>query len=198
MAPALAGGVVTTAPSGEPWVSSWTCVCESVGLLDTCEHRLLHACLYDCMYTGLSLHLNVCVCARMLLSGSLSNLTQDSQARRAGWGKTRLWSCKPRFACSDPRAPTQRGPGPSHSHTCVCAHRGPRPDRRPLPQAQVAALEQNHSPAGLEAAELQQEVERLRGAQVRTERALEARERAHRQRVRGLEEQVGGGSVSGG
>lgn len=62
----------------------------------------------------------------------------------------------------------------------------------------MAALEQNHSPAGLEAAELQQEVERLRGAQVRTERALEARERAHRQRVRGLEEQVGGGSVSGG
>ena len=59
----------------------------------------------------------------------------------------------------------------------------------------MAALEQNHSPAGLEAAELQQEVERLRGAQVRTERALEARERAHRQRVRGLEEQVRGFSV---
>lgn len=56
----------------------------------------------------------------------------------------------------------------------------------------MAALEQNHSPARLEAAELQQEVERLRGAQVRTERALEARERAHRQRVRGLEEQVRG------
>ena len=56
----------------------------------------------------------------------------------------------------------------------------------------MAALEQNHSPAGLEAVELQQEVERLRGAQVRTERALEARERAHRQRVRGLEEQVRG------
>ncbi|XP_040084360.1 rootletin-like, partial [Oryx dammah] len=77
-----------------------------------------------------------------------------------------------------------------HSHPCACAHCGPRPDRRPLPQAQVAALEQNHSPAGLEAAELRQEVERLRGAQARTERTLEARERAHQQRVRGLEEQV--------
>lgn len=60
----------------------------------------------------------------------------------------------------------------------------------------MVALEQDHSPAGLEEKqqqqqlELQQEVERLRSAQVQTERTLEARERAHRQRVRGLEEQV--------
>lgn len=64
-----------------------------------------------------------------------------------------------------------------------------------FPQAQVVALEQDQSPARLEAAEQQQreverEVERLRSAQVQTERTLEARERAHRQRVRGLEEQV--------
>ena len=60
----------------------------------------------------------------------------------------------------------------------------------------MVVLEQDHSPARLEAEEqqqqleLQQEVERLRSAQVQTERTLEARERAHRQRVRGLEEQV--------
>lgn len=60
----------------------------------------------------------------------------------------------------------------------------------------MVALEQDHSPARLEVEEeqqqreLQQEVERLRSAQVQTERTLEARERAHRQRVRGLEEQV--------
>lgn len=73
----------------------------------------------------------------------------------------------------------------------------------------VVALEGNHNPVQLEAdeqqLELQQEVERLRSAQVQTERTLEARERAHRQRVSGLEEQVqrpflredgtGGGSV---
>lgn len=34
------------------------------------------------------------------------------------------------------------------------------------------------------------ELERLRTAQVQSERTLEARERAHRQRVKGLEEQV--------
>lgn len=77
----------------------------------------------------------------------------------------------------------------------MCAHTwAQRPDKQPLPQAQVVALEQNHSPARLEAdeqqLELQQEVERLRSAQVQTERTLEARERAHRQRVRGVEEQV--------
>lgn len=59
----------------------------------------------------------------------------------------------------------------------------------------MVALEQDHSPVRLEVEEqqqleLQQEVERLRSAQVQTERTLEARERAHRQRVRGLEEQV--------
>lgn len=59
----------------------------------------------------------------------------------------------------------------------------------------MVVLEQDQSPARLEAEEqqqleLQQEVERLRSAQVQTERTLEARERAHRQRVRGLEEQV--------
>lgn len=58
----------------------------------------------------------------------------------------------------------------------------------------MVALEQNHNPVQLEAdeqhLELQQEVERLRSAQVQTERTLEARERAHRQRVSGLEEQV--------
>lgn len=60
----------------------------------------------------------------------------------------------------------------------------------------MVALEQNHNPVQLEAdeqrLELQQEVERLRSAQVQTERTLEARERAHRQRVSGLEEQVQG------
>jgi len=34
------------------------------------------------------------------------------------------------------------------------------------------------------------ETERLRGAQAQAERSLESRERAHRQRVKGLEEQV--------
>lgn len=126
----LAGGVYIAEPPGEPWLSSWMCVClcvyESVGLWTPAhprEHRLLHACLYDCIYTGVSLHLTMCVCPHVLLSGSLSSLTQDSQARRAGCGKTRLWSCKPRFAHRDPWASTQRGPGPSHSHTCVCALR---------------------------------------------------------------------------
>lgn len=62
-------------------------------------------------------------------------------------------------------------------------------------EAQVdVALEGNHNPvqpeAGEQQLELQQEVERLRSAQVQTERTLEARERAHRQRVSGLEEQV--------
>lgn len=74
----------------------------------------------------------------------------------------------------------------THAHT--------RTHEQPLLQAQVVVLEQDHSPARLEAEEqqleLQQEVERLRSAQVQTERTLEARERAHQQRVRGLEEQV--------
>lgn len=62
----------------------------------------------------------------------------------------------------------------------------------------MVVLEQDQSLVGLEALEaeeqqqleLQQEVERLRSAQVQTERTLETRERAHRQRVHGLEEQV--------
>ncbi len=39
--------------------------------------------------------------------------------------------------------------------------------------------------------ETEMETERLRTAQLQAERTLEARERAHRQRVKGLEEQVG-------
>ena len=38
--------------------------------------------------------------------------------------------------------------------------------------------------------ETEMETERLRSAQIQAERMLEARERAHRQRVKGLEEQV--------
>lgn len=98
------------------------------------------------------------------------------------------WPC---CQCSHP------GEAPDASlRTGVRAHTwGQTPDWRPLLQAQVVVLEQDHSPARLEAEEqqqleLQQEVERLRSAQVQTERTLEARERAHRQRVRGLEEQV--------
>lgn len=56
-------------------------------------------------------------------------------------------------------------------------------------------MEQSQSQSLLETAtrhrqELQVEIERLRGSQVQAERTLEARERAHRQRVKGLEEQV--------
>ena len=39
--------------------------------------------------------------------------------------------------------------------------------------------------------ETDMETERLRTAQLQSERMLEARERAHRQRVKALEEQVG-------
>ena len=38
--------------------------------------------------------------------------------------------------------------------------------------------------------ETEHETERLRSAQLQAERLLEARERAHRQRIKGLEEQV--------
>ncbi|XP_044540449.1 rootletin-like [Gracilinanus agilis] len=38
--------------------------------------------------------------------------------------------------------------------------------------------------------ELQQELERLRGAQAQSERTMEARERVHRQRIRGLEDHI--------
>lgn len=79
---------------------------------------------------------------------------------------------------------------------CHCAHWVRTLIGSPCLKAQVVALEQNHNPVQLEAdeqrLELQQEVERLRSAQVQTERTLEARERAHRQRVSGLEEQVQG------
>uniref|UniRef100_K7FYX7 Ciliary rootlet coiled-coil, rootletin n=1 Tax=Pelodiscus sinensis TaxID=13735 RepID=K7FYX7_PELSI len=44
--------------------------------------------------------------------------------------------------------------------------------------------------ASQQPAELQLEIERLRGSQIQAERTLEARERAHRQRVKGLEEQI--------
>lgn len=54
-------------------------------------------------------------------------------------------------------------------------------------QAQLAELEQSHS--GSEQA-VQREAERLRVGQREAERTLAARERAHRQRVRGLEEQL--------
>lgn len=39
-------------------------------------------------------------------------------------------------------------------------------------------------------AETEMETERLRSAQIQAERTLEAREKSHRQRVKGLEEQV--------
>lgn len=56
-------------------------------------------------------------------------------------------------------------------------------------------MEQTHSQSLMETAarhrqELQLEIERLRSAQTQAERTLDARERAHRQRIRGLEEQV--------
>lgn len=128
----------------------------------------------------------VCVCVCVPEWGSLTTLTQDLQARRAGgWEKNKGLSYIPCFAPRGPQAPT---PG-----RCLTPY-GQRPDPWALLQAQVAALQQNHSPARLEVdeqrLELQQEVDRLRSAQVQTERTLEARERAHRQRVRGLEEQV--------
>ena len=62
-------------------------------------------------------------------------------------------------------------------------------------QQQLAALEQEHSQRLIDLTtrhrhETEMETERLRSAQVQAERMLEARERAHRQRVKGLEEQV--------
>lgn len=63
-------------------------------------------------------------------------------------------------------------------------------------QSQVSILEQTHSQRLLEVSarhkqELDLESERMRDSQQQTERALEAREKAHRQRVHCLEEQVG-------
>lgn len=61
-------------------------------------------------------------------------------------------------------------------------------------------MEQAHAQRLLEVTthhrqELELETGRLRGAQQQAERALEAREKAHRQRVRCLGEQVGTGEV---
>lgn len=80
--------------------------------------------------------------------------------------------------------------------TLTCTYTPTSLSGHPSLQAQMVALEQNPSVAQQESEEqqrreLQQEVERLRSAQVQTERTLEARERAHLQKVRGLEEQVG-------
>lgn len=62
-------------------------------------------------------------------------------------------------------------------------------------QAQLADTEQAHAGRLIEITtrhrqESEMEIDRLRTAQVQAERTLEARERAHRQRVKGLEEQV--------
>ena len=62
-------------------------------------------------------------------------------------------------------------------------------------QMQLAEVEQSHSSRLLDLtsrhrAETEMEVDRLRGVALQAERTLEARERAHRQRVKGLEEQV--------
>lgn len=62
-------------------------------------------------------------------------------------------------------------------------------------QAQLAQAEQDHSARLIDLTsrhrqETELETERLRSAQLQAERMLEARERAHRQRVKGLEEQV--------
>lgn len=46
-------------------------------------------------------------------------------------------------------------------------------------------------------AETEMETQRLRSSQTQAEKTLEARERAHRQRVKGLEEQVGAASCGG-
>lgn len=56
-------------------------------------------------------------------------------------------------------------------------------------------MEQSHAKRLLEVAnkgkhEYQIEIEKLRSAQFQAERTLDARERAHHQRVKGLEEQV--------
>ncbi|KAF6779881.1 hypothetical protein AHF37_00643 [Paragonimus kellicotti] len=62
-------------------------------------------------------------------------------------------------------------------------------------QTRLGEIEQMHAQRLIEAskqnrAETELEMERLRNCQIQAERALEARERAHRQRVRALEEQV--------
>ncbi len=62
-------------------------------------------------------------------------------------------------------------------------------------QSQISILEQTHSQRLLEVTachrqELDLQTERMRDSQQQAERALEAREKAHRQRVHCLEEQV--------
>lgn len=62
-------------------------------------------------------------------------------------------------------------------------------------QAQASQLEHAHAQRLLEVTarhhlELDAETERLRDSQFEAEQALETREKAHRQRVKGLEEQV--------
>jgi rootletin len=62
-------------------------------------------------------------------------------------------------------------------------------------QGQLASAEQEHSGRLIDLTtrhrqETELETERLRSAQLQAEKMLEARERAHRQRVKGLEEQV--------
>lgn len=62
-------------------------------------------------------------------------------------------------------------------------------------QAQISQLEHLHTQRLLEAAarhhqELDLETQRLRESQLQAQSVLESREKAHRQRVRGLEGQV--------
>ncbi|VEL09968.1 unnamed protein product [Protopolystoma xenopodis] len=64
-----------------------------------------------------------------------------------------------------------------------------------LCQTQLGDTEQSHAErlanlASRHRAESELELERLRTSQAQSERTLEARERAHRQRVKGLEEQI--------
>lgn len=62
-------------------------------------------------------------------------------------------------------------------------------------QAQISQLEHSHAQRVLEVTarhhqELDLEMDRLRDSQLQAEQALECREKAHRQRVKCLEEQV--------
>ncbi|XP_034736357.1 rootletin [Etheostoma cragini] len=68
-------------------------------------------------------------------------------------------------------------------------------DEEQAVQAQISQLEHSHAQRLLEVTarhhqELDMETERLRDSQLQAERALETREKAHRQRVKCLEEQV--------
>lgn len=141
----------------------------------------------------MSLHLTMCVCPHVLLSGSLSSLTFRIR-RPGGLGAGRQGSgfCKPRFAHRDPWASTQRAWPFTLTHVRVrIAASGLTGGPSAGPGGCAGAEPQ---PGRLEAAELQQEVERLRGAQVRTERALEARG-APTGRVQGWRSRYAGRSV---